>query len=271
MLYLKGYSISMMKRLADSHPESVAQLTLQYRMNDDISLLSNILVYQGKMKSANENVGARKVPFTSFPKALKNFIKPGQKGLGWLLPSLNPIKHVVFINTDNLGQNLESTTARSRKSSRSGGLVNDVEVLLSKMILNGLLGCGLDPSSVGIISPFRAQVNRFLDDVTIRRYTHDGLDVSTIDKYQGKDKDVILLSMVRSNDKGKSGRLLEDKRRLNVALSRAKAKLIILGSYKTLSEGSLALRPIFDEMKKRNWIETLPANAMDIYKMNEEM
>ncbi|GFH58778.1 hypothetical protein CTEN210_15254 [Chaetoceros tenuissimus] len=266
-----GYSISMMKRLAHSHPESVAQLTLQYRMNDDISLLSNILVYEGRMKSANQNVGARKVAYTSFPKALKNFIKPGQKGLGWLLPSLNPIKHVVFINTDNLGQNLESTTARSRKSSRSGGLVNDVEVLLSKMVLIGLLGCGLDPSSVGVISPFRAQVNRFLDDNIIRRHTENGLDVSTIDKYQGKDKDVIILSMVRSNDMGKTGRLLEDKRRLNVALSRAKSKLIILGSYKTLSEGSLALRPVFDEMKKRNWIETLPANAMDIYNMNTEI
>ena len=262
----------MMKRLADSHPKSVAQLTLQYRMNDDICLLSNILVYEGKMKSANQNVGERKVAYTSFPKALKNFAKPGQKGLGWLLPSLNAIKHVVFINTDNLGQNLESTTARSRKSSRSGGLViNDVEVLLSKMILNGLLGCGLGPSSVGIISPFRAQVNRFLDDTIIRRHADDGLDVSTIDKYQGKDKDVIILSMVRSNDAGKTGRLLEDKRRLNVALSRAKSKLIILGSYKTLSEGSLALRPVFDEMKKRNWIETLPANAMDIYNMNAEI
>ena len=93
-----------------------------------------------------------------------------------------------------------------------------------------------------------------------------GLEVSTIDKYQGRDKEAIVLSLVRSNAIGRTGKLLEDHRRVNVALSRAKRKLIIVGSYHTLSEGSQVLKPVLKEIRDRKWLETLPQNAMDVYK-----
>lgn len=110
------------------------------------------------------------------------------------------------------------------------------------------------------------KVNRLDDSEHIRSIKKHGLEVSTIDKYQGRDKEVIILSMTRSNDGCKTGRLLEDKRRLNVAFSRAKTKLIILGSFKTLSSGSHVLQPILQEIKNRGWLECLPANALDLYK-----
>lgn len=93
----------------------------------------------------------------------------------------------------------------------------------------------------------------------------NGLDVSTIDRYQGRDKETVIVSLARSNEAGKTGRLLEDKRRLNVALSRAKKKLIILGSYNTLLKGCSVLKPVLNELKSRHWIESPPSNATDYY------
>ena len=93
-----------------------------------------------------------------------------------------------------------------------------------------------------------------------------GLEVSTIDRYQGRDKEAIVLSLIRSNEMGRTGKLLEDFRRMNVALSRAKRKLIIIGSYHTLTTGSLVLRPVLNEIHQRKWMETLPKNACEVYK-----
>jgi DNA replication ATP-dependent helicase Dna2 len=160
-----GYSISMLKRLADEHPNAVAQLTLQYRMHEDICLLPNLLVYKGGLKCANDDVKSKKLRLNSFPRSLKTIIKPNNKGLGWLLPVLNPNKPVVFVNTDNIGQDLEFCGKGGNRSS-SRGLVNDTELELSRFVVNGLLVCGLPPSSVGIISPYRAQVCKCIQALT---------------------------------------------------------------------------------------------------------
>lgn len=76
----------------------------------------------------------------------------------------------------------------------------------------------------------------------------------TIDRFQGRDKLAIILSFVRSNADGKVGRLLQDFRRLNVAFSRAKEKLVIVGSFATLRQGSDTLCPVLDSMRERNWV-----------------
>lgn len=77
---------------------------------------------------------------------------------------------------------------------------------------------------------------------------------------------MIILSLVRSNNRGKSGRLLEDFRRLNVAVSRAKVKLILVGSFDTLHKGSSVLRPVLEGIRQRKMVETLPDTALDLYK-----
>lgn len=108
-------------------------------------------------------------------------------------------------------------------------------------------------------------MNRLCDNPYIKSRSKDGLEVSTIDRYQGKDKDAVILSLARSNSLGKTGRLLEDTSRLNVALSRAKMKLVVIGSYDTLLAGSSTLKAVLQEIKARNWIENLPHNANQIY------
>lgn len=75
----------------------------------------------------------------------------------------------------------------------------------------------------------------------------------------------MIVSLARSNEAGRTGRLLEDKRRLNVAFSRAKRKLIIIASYDTLFKGSAVLTPLLQEIKMRNWVETPSLNATKRY------
>mmetsp|Transcript_10002 Transcript_10002/g.18753 ORF Transcript_10002/g.18753 Transcript_10002/m.18753 type:complete len:410 (-) Transcript_10002:367-1596(-) len=157
-----GYSESMLKRLADTHPESVAQLTLQYRMNEDICLLSNLLVYKGALKCADDDVRKSKLSLPGFPSILKSIIKPGIIGVGWLLAVLNPNKHVVFVNTDTMGRNLESCVRNKESGNAGGGVINNKEIDIAKVIVHGLLICGLDAASIGIISPYRAQVRNNL-------------------------------------------------------------------------------------------------------------
>lgn len=90
------------------------------------------------------------------------------------------------------------------------------------------------------------------------------MDVFTVDKYQGKDKEVIIFSLVRKNEKKKVGELLEDWRRANVAFTRAKKKLIILGSASTL-EGNHFFSLFLDFVRKNNWIYQLPPEAHKTY------
>lgn len=263
-----GYGVSMLKRLADKHPNAVAQLTLQYRMHEDICSLPNMIAYAGKLKCANDVVRTKKLVIPHYPRSLRTIVKREIDGLGWMLPVLNPNKPALFISTDKI--NSTSTIdfeglELNRGRCDGGGMINDVEVQIIRTLVKGLIICGVKESDIGIISPYRAQVNRLEEDSFLFSATKAGLEVSTIDRYQGRDKNVILVSMVRSNKSGKTGRLLEDRRRLNVAFSRAKMKLLIIGSYKTLLSGSKILNPILMKMGTKGWVENLTTNATDIY------
>jgi len=93
---------------------------------------------------------------------------------------------------------------------------------------------------------------------------HEGLEISTIDRYQGRDKPAIILSFVRSNPHHKVGRLLDDVRRLNVAITRAKSKLIMMGSFSTLFHGSELLRPILTRVRNQGRVLDLPQDALQL-------
>lgn len=265
-----GYGVSMLKRLAERQPESIAKLTLQYRMHENICNLCNEIVYGGELKCANETVRTSKLILSRYPKALPVPIQQ-QSSIsedGWLQRVLNPDMPAVFVDTDAIGcsttgafQGLERSSGR-----RQGGtIVNDTEVSLVRSIVRSLLKCGLNSASIGVICPYRSQLRLLDDDKFLRRMKKTGLEMSTIDRYQGRDKAAIVISLVRSNTEGKSGRLLEDFRRLNVAISRAKRKLIIVGSMKTLTNGSDVLRPVLQSMSRQGWVERLPCNATEMY------
>ena len=270
-----GYGISMLKRLAERQPDSIAKLTLQYRMHENICNLCNEIIYRGELKCANETVRSSKLILSRYPKALpiptqhdSNGNEPTSSDVGWLQRVLNPDMPAVFVDTDALGCSASGTFQGLERSSgrRQGGtIVNDTEVSLVRSIVRSLLKCGLNSASIGVICPYRSQLRLLDDDNFLRRMKKAGLEISTIDRYQGRDKAAIVISLVRSNTEGKSGRLLEDFRRLNVAISRAKRKLIIVGSMKTLTKGSDVLRPLLQSMSRQGWVESLPRNAIEMY------
>ena len=103
------------------------------------------------------------------------------------------------------------------------------------------------------------------DSPSIQKWKREGVELSTIDRYQGRDKLVIIISFVRSNERGKAGRLLQDIRRLNVAMTRAKRKLFMIGSFSTLTSGSRVLKSVLEGIDMRNQRYILPHNAIECY------
>eukprot|EP00903_Cladosiphon_okamuranus_P020313 g18638.t1 len=142
-----------------------------------------------------------------------------------------------------------------------GTLVNAVECDIVRLLAWGLDAAGFDLGAVGIISPYRSQVQLLQVEL---KPSYPSLEMNTIDKYQGRDKKVIIVSFVRSNTEGTVGHLLRDWRRLNVALSRAKHKLLLVGSLRTLSRCAI-LNSLADILETRGWVYPLPPGAHRTY------
>lgn len=163
----------MLKRLAERFPDSIAQLTYQYRMHEDICRISSEAVYGGKLKCGNEAVRKRRLDLPGFPKSLPRAVS--KNVYHWLLGTINPNKSVVFVDTDNIKKLPVAKTGppsdpglpkqegidalEGTIGGRAGGsVVNETEAALVRYIVSGLIATGLPPSSIGVVCPFRAQV-----------------------------------------------------------------------------------------------------------------
>lgn len=113
-----------------------------------------------------------------------------------------------------------------------GSKFNENEALIAKMQVENLIKSKVSQESIGIISPYNSQVSILKKLIHVK---YPAVEISTIDGFQGREKDVIILSLVRSNDNKEIG-FLKDERRLNVAITRHKYQLIIIGDIETLSE-----------------------------------
>lgn len=150
----------------------------------------------------------------------------------------------------------------ARETSVYERVTNDGEVKIVHQIVEALCDCGVQETSIGVITPHRSQL-RLISNVLKSR---NGVEASTADRYQGRDKDCIIISMVRSNDKGSVGDLLRDWRRLNVTFTRAKSKFLIVGSRRTLESAS-ALNEFVKLLDSRNWIYNLPTQCLNLYEI----
>lgn len=212
-----GLGVSLMERIVTRHPEAVTLLTVQYRMNDDIMRLPNEWFYAGAMQA-----------------------DPGVRHRG-ILEMDRPIE---WIDTApfTAGEDEEPDAFREATVADGYGRVNRDEALLTLAVLERYIRIVgerrfLDEKiDVGLISPYRAQV-RYLRQVFARtpffRPFRRAVSINTIDGFQGQERDVIVVSMVRSNDAASIG-FLRDLRRMNVAMTRARMKLIIIGDVSTL-------------------------------------
>ncbi|TFK52072.1 Dna2-domain-containing protein [Heliocybe sulcata] len=249
-----GLDVSLFRRLSDAHPHAVVDLGYQYRMNEDIMLLSNKLIYGDRLRCGSDAVARRSLQLPN-PKMLKAFHRPSCYPVEscWLHKLLSESCKAVFVDTD----------AVPARDSRVGDLVqNEVEARLVHQTTEALLAAGISEDQIGIISLYRQQ-NKLLSHMLQPR---KHIEILTADRSQGRDKDCIIISMVRSNDSGQIGELVKDWRRMNVSFTRARSKLIIFGSRKTLQTAPL-LAEFFELMDKRGWIVALPPQADTVHRV----
>jgi len=202
-----GLGRSLFERLIECGLEA-HMLTTQYRMHPTIREYPSARFYDGRLE---DGCSSEERP----PAA------------GFLWPDWD--HPVAFVPVDG------SEIIEEESSSKSN--LDEAAKVLS--IVNDLLSAGdLTPADIGVITPYNGQVRLLVDlfDQAGGREENEpyaGLEIKSVDGYQGREKEVIVFSAVRANDDGNIG-FLKDRRRLNVALTRAKRGLIVLGNLKTL-------------------------------------
>jgi len=220
-------NISLMERLSTLHPEAVVELTLQYRMNEHVQQLSNVLCYDGKLECGTEQVKKKRLIMR-----INNQLEP------WIKECLDWEKSVVFVNT---GMSMLET---------ENGTSNLGEVQVVRTLVEGIIAGGISASDIGVLSLYRRQVSLLSDACSS---TH--VEVLTVDQAQGRDKSCVIVSLVRCNDDNNLGELIKDWRRLNVLLSRGKCKLLLVGSLPTLSnDPNSSFKPVLDLIKSNGWV-----------------
>ncbi|KAI5995328.1 Dna2-domain-containing protein [Pisolithus orientalis] len=249
-----GLEVSLFRRLSEAHPQAVTDLTYQYRMNEDIMQLSNKLIYSNRLRCGSEAVANRSLvlPNRTF---IDNLRESGNclcsDGACWLKHLLDEKCKAIFVDTDQV----------PAFDSRVGDLVqNEVEGKLVYQIAEALLQCGVSQRQIGIMSLYHQQ-NKLLSHLLQGK---NDIEILTADKSQGRDKDCIIISMVKSNETGQVGDLLKDWRRVNVSFTRAQSKLIIIGSRRTLGTTKL-LADFLALMDERKWVLTLQEDAQNLH------
>ncbi len=212
-----GLGKTLMERIVENKPECVSLLEVQYRMNDEIMQFSSDYFYHGKMTSA--------------PEVARRLIHEGDAPILWFDTS-----------TIELGED-ERDNFREQFVGETFGRINKGEANLTLSLLQiyfqriGKQRILDDRIDVGIISPYRAQVQylrRLIKKRAFFKPFRHLISVNTVDGFQGQERDVILISLVRANDTGQIG-FLRDLRRMNVAITRARMKLFILGDAPTMT------------------------------------
>ena len=220
-----GLGKTLMERIVEMHPEAVTLLKIQYRMNDDIMRFSSNYFYGGQVESAPE-VRFRSILDMDIP-------------MTWIDTSA----FADSVSNDNVSDGSAVGAFKEEFVGESFGRINKAEAELTLLALQNyfekigkqrLLDERID---VGIISPYRAQVQYLRRLLMKREYFKPFrrlISVNTVDGFQGQERDIIVISLVRSNDEGQIG-FLRDLRRMNVAITRARMKLIILGNAPTMT------------------------------------
>ena len=228
-----GLADTLMQKLVVRWPQAVSLLTVQYRMHRDIMAFPSRWFYGGRLQAA--------------PEAADRCISPLDTPLMWL-----------------------DTSARSgaepaEKRNRTGSISNADEARLVIHTLRDYIEM-VSPQRIeservdfGIITPYRGQarlLRRLLKMQHYFRKLKRHITVGTVDGFQGQERDVIVISLVRANAEGQIG-FLRDLRRMNVAITRARMKLIIVGNAETLSRHRF-YRELIEHIRRHGELVTLP-------------
>jgi superfamily I DNA and/or RNA helicase len=241
----KGYSVSMLERLMNLYGDSTTRLlTRQYRMHENVMRFSSDHFYDGQLVADEHVVGHL---LTDLP------------GVESSPMTTEPVE---FFDTAGAGWDEMLEPEGLSK-------LNEQEAAFVVFKVRQLLRCGVDVSDIAIIAPYAAQVRklrecfRSIKDENGELSELAEIETGTVDGFQGREKEVVIITLVRSNSEGEIG-FLKDYRRTNVALTRARRKLIVIGDSATLGGdefyGSLiqyfesinSYRSVFEEMNQMN-------------------
>lgn len=251
-----GLDVSLFELLCNKYPQSVVELTYQYRMCGDIVKLSNFLIYENKLKSGTSAVDCQSLQIPHPENLSDMLINRSKESQGWLNELLKPDRKVIWVDYDSVDD------ARMLETAEGDRILNEGECELVKLCVVALVHCGVSPQQIGVMTLYRAQL-RLLRKQFSKAPLRD-VETLTADQFQGRDKDCIIISMVRSNKQNNAGSLLREVRRLNVAMTRAKSKLIIIGSRKTV--GSIReINPFLQMLESNNWVYQLPVKPLEVY------
>lgn len=204
-----GLGSTVFERQLIQQPDAGRMLTLQYRMHEDIMHHPNQSMYEGKLR-AHELVAHATLEDNG---VLMDPLRPGA---------------LVFVDTAGKGwDELKETAEHDTHTSTS----NPQQAQRTAQEVLRILSRGVAPQDIAVISPYRGQVRALRTHLV--QACSQGLEVSTIDSFQGREALVVVVDTVRSNARAEVG-FLNDIRRMNVALSRAKRFLLIVGDSATL-------------------------------------
>ncbi|XP_030021961.1 DNA replication ATP-dependent helicase/nuclease DNA2 isoform X2 [Manduca sexta] len=209
-----GMEESLFHRLMSE--EATSTIKLQYRMNQALADIANLVAYNNSLKCADQKVAKATLNVDLEKISLKD---------SWLktVCSPEPDHAALFLN-------MESSNNTGEGNNKS--CINKEEVYVILAIVDVLREGGVKANDIGIIAPFRDQVS-----LLRRSFVNQGVEVSTVDQFQGRDKSVIIYSCTKrgfDDRKIKEGEILNDNRRLAVSVTRAKHKLIIVGNSQAL-------------------------------------
>ncbi|SFC41653.1 DNA helicase, putative [Halobiforma haloterrestris] len=230
----EGLDETLFERLAERYANENgtgpirSPLTTQYRMHERIQDFSSERFYDGALEahaSVRDHTLAGLLPDAE------------TTALGDEYPALRPDEPVVFVDTSDA-----DAPERSREGSPSRE--NPFEAERVAAYARRLLEAGIEPADLAVISPYDDQVARIEDELADvvpdgdADADADALEVDTVDGFQGREKEVVLVSLVRSNDRREVG-FLEESRRFNVALTRARRKAVVVGDGDTVAEADV--------------------------------
>ena len=267
----QGLGKTLMERIVDNQPDAVSLLKVQYRMNDAIMRFSSDWFYNGQVESA--------------PSVRHRSILDFDNPIQWIdgteilaqvdAEALSDSKpNPSFVDAQNALSNHDADTNQTDDTEEepididfkeefigeNHGRINKAEAELVLCTLKDYINkIGkrhflTERIDVGIISPYRVQTRYIRQQIRHRKefspFRHS-ITVSTVDGFQGQERDIILISLVRSNENGQIG-FLSDLRRMNVAMTRARMKLIIFGNKETMSHHAFYRRLIsyIEEIEK---------------------
>ncbi|CAZ86274.1 unnamed protein product [Tuber melanosporum] len=211
--------ITLFSRLLAIHGGGIkCLLTTQYRMHATIMHFPSQELYNGSLIAAPSV--AERLLCTSLP-------YPVTKTEDTSIPLL-------FIDTQGgLFPEDSSPPTPSTKSPASESKSNTLEARLVAAHTHALIAAGVRPEDIGVLTPYSAQVSLI---TKLLRGTYPAVEVNTVDSFQGREKEAVVFSLVRSNDKGEVG-FLKDKRRVNVAVTRPRCHLCVVGDAETVGQG----------------------------------